>query len=66
MQTGGNKKMTHKMQITLNARGVNALDELAEAELRDIRQQARQSVREGLRKKGKLEANDAETEDRDE
>ncbi|HJL70320.1 MAG TPA: hypothetical protein QGI30_05565 [Anaerolineales bacterium] len=58
--------MTHKMQITLNARGVNALDELAEAELRDIRQQARQSVREGLRKKGKLEANDAETEDRDE
>ncbi len=58
--------MTHKMQITLNAREVNALDELAEAELRDIRQQARQSVREGLRKKGKLEANDAETEDRDE
>jgi len=58
--------MTHKMQITLNAREVNALDELAEAELRDIRQQARKLVREGLQQKGELEADDANTEEKDE
>ncbi len=53
--------MTHKMQITLNAREVTALDELAIDELRDIRQQARKLVREGLQQKGKLEV-DAENE----
>ena len=58
--------MTQKMQITLNAREVNALDELAETELRDIRQQARQLVREGLQLKGKLDADDADTEEKDE
>ena len=58
--------MSTKMQITLNAREVNALDELALDELRDIRQQARQLVREGLQQKGKLDADDANTEEKDE
>ena len=58
--------MSTKMQITLNAREVNALDQLALDELRDIRQQARQLVREGLQQKGKLDMDDANTEDSDE
>ena len=57
--------MTHKMQITLDSREVTALDELALDELRDIRQQARQLVREGLQLKGRLDTDDVNTEEND-
>jgi len=57
--------MTHKMQRTLDSREVTALDELALDELRDIRQQARQLVREGLQLKGRLDTDDVNTEEND-
>ena len=55
--------MTRKMQIDLNAKEHNALVDLAESELRDMRQQARLLVREGLKQKGKLNNDDKEEED---
>jgi hypothetical protein len=47
--------MRLKMQIELNAKEHNARNDLAETELRDMRQQARKLVHEGLQQKGKLE-----------
>ena len=57
--------MKMKMQIELNAKEHNALNDLAEAELRDMRQQARKLVREGLQDKGRLDTDDANTEEND-
>ena len=56
--------MKMKMQIELNAKEHNALNDLAEDELRGMRQQARKLVREGLQLKGKLDADDEDTEDK--
>ncbi len=49
------EEMRLKMQIELNAKEHNARNDLAETELRDMRQQARKLVHEGLQQKGKLE-----------